>query len=148
MAGDTEVRKRLATDQTLAGISTALGPLATDTTLQASNTALGLLAKDATLQNSNAALALLAKDATMVAFANALVEVLAAVKSVNGKYGVVVLDSGDILISKNTVGSKTVKQVMTELEDAVAATPLSFTASAIQGADGDYKITVTTGTPS
>ena len=133
-----------------------LGSVAKDATLQASNTALGLLAKDstlggvakdATLEASNTALGLLAKDETLLAMANALVDVLASVKSINGKYGVVILDSGDILISNNTVGSKTVKAVLTELEEAVAETPLSFTATAIPDTEADYKITVTQGTP-
>ena len=105
------------------------------------------LATDETLQESNTALGLLAKDVTLLALANALVEVLASVKSINGKYGVVILDSGDILISKNTVGSKTVKTVLTELENAVAETPLSFTATGIPDTEDDYMITVTQGTP-
>ena len=137
----------LAKDGTLDDIKTALGLLAKDVTLTATNTALGLLAKDTTLQASNTALGLLAKDATLLAMANALVDVLASVKSINGKYGVVIMDSGDILISKNTVGSKTVKAVLTELEEAVAETPLSFTATAIPDTEDDYMITVTQGTP-
>ena len=103
------------------------------------NEKLNVLAKDETL-------ALLAKDATMSSLLTQIVEVLASVKSVNGKYGVVVLDSGDILISKSAVGSKTVAQVLSELAAAVAATPLTFTAQQISG--DDYKIIVTTGTPS
>ena len=125
--------KKLATDETLA-------LLAKDATLQSTNTALGLLGKDATLQNTNTALGLLGKDATLQAVA----EILASVKSINGKYGVVVLDSGDILITNG--GSKTVKQVLTELETAVGNTPLTFTPTQISG--DDYKIVVTTGTPS
>jgi hypothetical protein len=57
------------------------------------------------------------------------------------------LDSGDILISKSTSGSKTIKAVLTELENAVAATPLTFTPTAIAGAENDYKINVALGTP-
>ena len=97
-------------------MATATKKLATDETLN-------LLGKDATLQ--------------------AIAEILASVKSVNGKYGVVVLDSGDILITNG--GSKTIKQVLTELQAAVDNTPLSFTAQAASG--GDYKIVITTGTP-
>lgn len=102
--------------------------VATDQTLQATNTALAALSKDQTLQ--------------------AIATILASVKSVNGKYGVVVLDSGDIVISKNTSGSKTIGQVLTELQTAVGATPLTFTPTEISGSDGDYKLTVTQGTPS
>ena len=131
--------KRLATEETQQ-------TLAKDTTVQSTNTALGLLAKDTTLQLTNTALGLLAKDASLQEMATALVEVLASVNSVNGKYGVVVLDSGDILISKTAVGSKTIAQVMTELQAAVAATPLSFTATLIEG--NDYQVTVAQGTPS
>ena len=125
--------KRLATEETLQTLSK-------NTTLIATNTALGNLAKDATLQGTNTALGLLGKDATLQAIA----EILTSVKSVNGKYGVVVLDSGDILITNG--GNKTVKQVLTELETAVGNTPLTFTPTLISG--DDYKIVVNTGTPS
>ena len=128
-----ETLQTLAKNATLLATNTALGNLAKDTTLQGTNTALGLLGKDATLQT-------LGKDATLQAIA----EILASVKSVNGKYGVVVLDSGDILITNG--GSKTVKQVLTELETAVGHTPLTFTPTLISG--DDYKIVVATGTPS
>ena len=155
----------LAKDGSLNDIRTALGLLANNTTLQATNTALGLLAKDATLDevakdatldevakdatllDTNVALGLLAQDASLVTFANALVEVLASVKSVNGKYGVVVLDSGDILISKSIQNSKTVQEVLQEATDAIARTPLTFATSAIAGTEDDYLLTVTTGTP-
>ena len=86
----------------------------------------------------------LSKDATLQAIA----EILTSVKSVNGKYGVVVLDSGDILIAKNTTGSKTVEQVLAELQTAVAATPLEFTPVRVQGTASDYMIEITLGTPS
>ena len=156
----------LAKDATLGNTNTALGllgkdatlaTLAKDATLGDTNTALGLLAKDATaatlakdqtLLATNQALALLATDATLQALTEALVGVLASVKSVNGKYGVVVLDSGDILISKTAQNSKTISEVLTELAAAVAATPLTFTTSQISGSSTDYLLTVTQGTPS
>ena len=177
----SDATKRVATDQTLQSINTALGLLSKDQTLQVINTALGLLgkdatlatlAKDATLGDTNTALALLGKDATLATLAKdqtllatnqalallatdttlqalteALVGVLASVKSVNGKYGVVVLDSGDILISKTAQGSKTISEVLAELAEAVEATPLTFTTSPISGSSTDYLLTVTQGTP-
>ena len=73
---------------------------------------------------------------------------LASVKSVNGKYGVVVLDSGDILFSKSAQNSKTISTMLTEMGAAIAATPLSFAASHIADTESDYKITVSQGTPS
>lgn len=156
----SQADKRLATDATLQATNTALGLLGKDATLGQIKTALGLLAKDGTLddikdaiallasnttlQATNTALGLLGKDASLQAIAN----ILASVKSVNGKYGVVVLDSGDILISKNTQNSKTTKQVLTELQNAIDATPLTFTASEISGKPGQYALIVETGTPS
>jgi hypothetical protein len=140
-----EADKRLATDSTLQATNTALGSLAKDSSLQATNTALGSLAKDASLQATNTALALLAKDSTLSALAESLVEVLASVKSVNGKYGIVILDSGDILISKFATGSKTIREVLAEMQNAIAETPLSFTAENISG--DDFKIIVIQGTP-
>ena len=163
MPGESYAHHRLATETTLQATNTALGLLGKDASLQEIKTALGLLAKDGTLNDiktalgllakdvtltaTNTALGLLAKDTTLLAMANALVDVLASVKSINGKYGVVIMDSGDILISKNTVGSKTVKTVLTELEEAVAETPLSFTATAIPDTEDDYMITVEQGIP-
>ena len=138
----------LAKDATLSSTNTALGNLAKDATLSSTNTALGLLAKDATLGNTNTAIGLLAKDTTLLS-SNALLEaignILISVRSVNGEYGVVVLDSGDILINKNVVSSKTVEEVLSELEDAVENTPLTFTPTLISG--DDYNITVTIGSP-
>ena len=149
---DTDLKK-VAADTTLQATNTALGTLDTDlkkvaadatlqttntrlqttnTTLQATNTALGLLAKDTTLSGSNSLL-------------EAIANILISVRSVNGEYGVVVLDSGDILINKNVVSSKTVETVLSELEDAVANTPLTFTPTLISG--DDYNITVTIGSP-
>ena len=97
---------------------------------------------------TDSTLGTLAKDSTLVAFANALVNVLASVKSVNGKYGVVVLDGGDILFSKSAQNSKTIKAMLTEMGTAIAATPLSFMASLISGTESDYRIIVSQGTPS
>jgi len=139
-----EADKRVATDTTLQATNTALGLLSKDSTLGQIKTALGLLAKNTTLQATNTTLELLAKDTTMQEIA----EILCSVKSVNGKYDVVVLDSGDILISKSAQNSKTVKTVLTELQNAVSATPLSFTATSISGTEDDFKVTVTQGTPS
>ena len=76
---------------------------------------------------------------------NELIGVLASVKSINGKYGVVVLDSGDILISRTTQGSKTVKQMIEEMQATIAKTPLTFGATQIEG--DDYTLTITQGTP-
>ena len=144
----SEVQKRLATDQTLQSTNTALGNLAKDATLSSTNTALGLLAKDSTLGNTNTALGLLAKDATLSGsntLLEAIANILISVRSVNGEYGIVVLDSGDILINKNVVDSKTVEEVLVELEDAVESTPLTFTPSLISG--NDYNVSVTIGSP-
>lgn len=133
----SEVTRRLATDST---VGTALEAIATaqegtNDELSGLGTAIG---------DNLEALELLSKDETLQAIAS----ILSSVKSVNGKYGVVVLDSGDILISKTAQNSKTVKTVLTELETAVDETPLAFTPSLISGTTDQYKITVTTGTPS
>ena len=128
----SEVTRRLATN-------TTMDTLAKDTTV---NT----LAKDTTLQAIGTSLGTLAAGGSISALADALVDALASVKTVNGKYGVVVLDSGDILITKTNTSGKTVKQILTELQAAVSATPLEFSASQVSG--DDYKVTVTTGTPS
>ena len=160
----SEVQKRLATDQSLQSTNTALGLLAKNATLVDIKTALGLLAKDGTindiktavgllaqnttLQATNTALGLLAKDATLIgsnALLEAIANILISVRSVNGEYGVVVLDSGDILINKNVVSSKTVEEVLSELEDAVENTPLTFTPTLISG--DDYNLVVTVGSP-
>ena len=76
-----------------------------------------------------------------------LIGVLASVKSVNGKYGVVVLDSGDILISKSAAGSKSVQTMLSEMNAAIAQTPLTFGASPITGTDNDYLLEISQGTP-
>lgn len=80
-------------------------------------------------------------------FANAMVEVLASVKSINGKYGVVVLDSGDLLINKNASGSKTVKTMVEEMQEAIAKTPLHFSTESNPDISDDYTLMVTLGTP-
>lgn len=76
-----------------------------------------------------------------------LIGVLASVKSVNGKYGVVVLDSGDILISKSEAGSKSVQTMLSEMNAAIAQTPLTFGASQIAGTDDEYLLEISQGTP-
>ena len=143
----------LAKDATLQATNTALGGLgnvtqdttlaATNTAIGATNTALGLLAKDATLTATNTALA--ATNTALETLLNGLIGVLASVKSVNGQSGVVVLDSGDILIDQTLVSSKTVQEMLSEMETAISQTPLSFSTSQISG--NDYLLTVTQGTP-
>ena len=137
----SEVQKRLATDQTLQSTNTALGLLAKDSTLGAANTALGLLAKDTTLNS-------IVKNVTVEGtngILEAIAEILVSVRSVNGKYGIVVLDSGDILIRSTDPNSKTVEEVLVELEEAVDNTPLTFTPTLISG--DDYSVVVTVGSP-
>lgn len=83
----------------------------------------------------------------MGSMTNELIGLLASVKSINGKYGIVVLDSGDILITKDQGNSKTIKQMLTEMNDAIALTPLSFSTELITGTAADYTLNIVVGTP-
>ena len=87
-------------------------------------------------------------NATLTNLSNELVGVLVSLKSVNGKYGAVVLDSGDIVISKSVSGSKTIAQVLAEIQTAISLTPLDFGVEQISGTEDEYLLTIDQGTPS
>lgn len=85
---------------------------------------------------------------------NAIAEGIASVHSVNGQTGDVVIDSTNIPVSQSN--SKTIAQVLSEeqttvnsavssMQSAIARTPVSFSASAIE--DDDFLLTVALSTP-
>lgn len=85
---------------------------------------------------------------------DAIAEGIASVHSVNGMTGDVVLDSTTIKVSSSN--SKTIAQVLSEeqssvdsavseVQAAVARTPVSFSASSIE--DDDYLLTIALATP-
>ena len=84
-----------------------------------------------------------------------LAEAIAAVKTVNGMDGDVVIDATNISVNKLN-NPKTIKQVLdeeqasvnsavTSMQQAIARTPVSFAASKVEGED--YLLTITLGSP-
>lgn len=85
---------------------------------------------------------------------NAIAEGIASVHSVNGRTGDVVIDSTNIPLSQTNV--KTISQVLSEeqssvssavseIQAAVARTPVSFSANVIE--NDDYLLAIALGTP-
>ena len=92
--------------------------------------------------------------ATVADNLNAIAEGIASVHSVNGQTGDVVIDSTNIPVSQSN--TKTIAQVLSEeqttvnsavssMQSAIARTPVSFSASAIE--DEDFLLTVALSTP-
>lgn len=123
-----------AIDQQKTALNTAIGTTlkgAVDDQKTTLNTAIGT-----TLKN------------TIEDLGDALVGVLASVKSINGETGEVVLDGNKLLINHNQQNSKTVTQMLNEMAAAIAETPLNFSAELITGTSDEYMVVVTQGTPS
>lgn len=141
-------------------MSKIVKPVALDETLQSTNTKLDTLKtgidakadviKTAIDQQKTAIQTAIDQQKTTIdtdirTLADSLIGVLASVKSVNGKYGVVVLDSGDILISKS--GGKTIRETVSDMQTAISKTPMTIVASEISMSVDDYLASITTGTP-